>query len=234
MGEALAELGVGLAKRLLGIDLHEAREVDDDEEQVADLVLDVFLSAAGALLVQFADLLVELVEDLIDILPVEADSGRLGADLLRLDQGRLAARNALEEKLGRFVLRELLFGLDLVPALLDVVGRFGGGIAEDVGMAANQLLVDGVERVCDGETAFLRGHLRVEDALQHEVAQLLGEFVPVALIDGVEDLVGLFERVGLDGVEGLVAIPRAAAGRAQLRHQLNEALEFLSGGFHEG
>ena len=71
-------------------------------------------------------------------------------------------------------------------------------------------------------------HLRVEDGLQQKVAQLFGELAPVAPVDGVEHLVGLFERVRLDGVEGLLAVPRTAAGRAQARHQIHQLLKLVS------
>ena len=102
-------------------------------------------------------------------------------------------------------------------------------LAEDVRMAADQLAVDGVERIVDGEQLLLGRHLRVEDGLQHEVAELFGELAPLAAVDGVEHLVGLFQGVGLDGVEGLLAVPRAAAGRAQAGHDFDEFLEFFAG-----
>jgi hypothetical protein len=51
--------------------------------------------------------------------------------------------------------------------------------------------------------------------LQEEVAELVLEVGPGAALDGVEDLVGLFEGVALDGVEGLLAVPGAAAGGAR-------------------
>ena len=98
-------------------------------------------------------------------------------------------------------------------------------------MAADQLLVDGVERIVDAEEILLGGHLRVEDGLQQKVAQFFGELVPVAAVDGVEHFVGLFERVGLDGVEGLLAVPRTAAGRAQAGHDLDQFLKLLAGCF---
>ena len=53
----------------------------------------------------------------------------------------------------------------------------------------------------------LSGHLRVEEHLQQQVAQLVPQLGPVAALDGVEDLVGLLQRMLLDGVEGLFAVP---------------------------
>ena len=59
----------------------------------------------------------------------------------------------------------------------------------------------------DVEVASLGGHLRVEEHLQQEIAQLVLQIWPGAALDGVEDLVGLLQRVPLDGVEGLFAVP---------------------------
>ena len=92
-------------------------------------------------------------------------------------------------------------------------------------MAADQLLSDGVERIVDAEGSFLGGHLGEEDGLQHQVAKFFGETRPVAPVDGVEHLVGLFEQIRLDGVEVLFAIPRTAAGRAQPGHDSDQALK---------
>ncbi len=127
------------------------------------------------------------------------------------------------------------FGLlDLVPELLDVAGGGGGLGAEDVRVAADQLLVDGVEGVVDGEEVLVGGHLGVEDGLEEEVAEFFGEVGPVAAVDGVEDLVGLFEGVGFDGVEGLLAVPGAAGFGAELRHNSDQLREFFAGGRHVG
>jgi hypothetical protein len=49
VAEAAAEFGVGFAQRLLGIHLQQAREIDDDEEQVAELAFDLSRVASVAL-----------------------------------------------------------------------------------------------------------------------------------------------------------------------------------------
>ena len=95
-------------------------------------------------------------------------------------------------------------------------------------MPADQLLRDRVERIVDAKLAFFRRHLREEDGLEHQVAEFFGQTRPIALIDGVEDLVGFFQQIRLDGVEVLFAIPRAAARSAQPRHDADQALETFS------
>ena len=98
-------------------------------------------------------------------------------------------------------------------------------------MAAHQLLVDGVQRVLDAEQLLLARHLGVEHRLEHEVAQFLGELRPIAMVDGVQHLIGLFQGEGLDAVEGLFAVPRAAARAAQAGHDRDQLLKLLAGSF---
>ena len=80
-------------------------------------------------------------------------------------------------------------------------------------MPINQLVREPVKDIVDGKTLLLRRHLRVEKHLQQQVPKLAGQLIPVARVDGFDHLVGFFQRVGLDGVEGLLAVPRASAGR---------------------
>jgi len=47
-----------------------------------------------------------------------------------------------------------------------------------------------VEYIGNGEVAFVCCHLRVEQDLEHEVAQLFGQVRKVSPLNGVEDLVG--------------------------------------------
>ena len=94
-------------------------------------------------------------------------------------------------------------------------------------MAADQLFVDGIEGIVDVEVACFGGHLREEDGLQHEVAQLVAQARPSRGVDGIQHFIGLFERVRLDGVEGLFAIPGAAVRRAQPGHESPPAARIL-------
>src|SRR5581483_7052375 len=90
-----------------------------------------------------------------------------------------------------------------------------------------------VEHLVNGETALLLGHFCVEENLQEEIAQLTDEFGPIPIINGLEDFIGLFKSVGLDGVEGLLAVPGAAARSTQAGHNLNCSFEALAGGGHQ-
>jgi len=68
------------------------------------------------------------------------------------------------------------------------------------------------------EVARLGGHLGIKEHLQEQIAELVLQVWPGAAFDGVEDLVGLFEGMLLDGVEGLLAVPGTASRPAQARH----------------
>src|ERR1022692_5249472 len=168
---------------------------------------------------------------LLGILPIEPHPGCARRNLLGLHEGRERAgygaqKTGLLQALVLFL--GLLSGLDFAPDAFHIARRLGRSVAEYVGMAAHQFPVDGVERVADREAVLFGGHLGIEDRLEQEVAQLFREALPVAPVDGIEDLIGLFEGVGLDGIEGLLAIPGASTGRPQLGHQLHQFLKFLS------
>ena len=90
--------------------------------------------------------------------------------------------------------------------------------AKHMRMPPNQLAIQVIEHIGDGEVPLVRRHLRIEQHLQQQVAQFFGEMRKVAPLDGVEDFVGLFQRVFANGVERLLAVPGASARCAQPRH----------------
>ena len=97
-------------------------------------------------------------------------------------------------------------------------------------MPADHLVGDGRRHVVEAEGAGLLGHVGVEDDLQQQVAEFFLERRHVVALDGVGDLVGLLDRVGRDGREGLLDVPRAAVlAVAQPGHDREEALQRLLG-----
>ena len=66
----------------------------------------------------------------------------------------------------------------------------------------------------------------MENDLEQEVAELVAQILGVAALDRIGDLVGLLDRIGGDGGEALLEVPRAAAfGVAQRRHDLDQAAD---------
>ncbi len=99
-------------------------------------------------------------------------------------------------------------------------------------MAVDEFGGEPVEHVVDGKRRLLLRHLGVEEHLQKQVAEFACEFRPVAIVDRLEDFVGFFERVGLDGIESLFAVPGTAARGAEALHDGDSALETFSCGGH--
>lgn len=116
--------------------------------------------------------------------------------------------------------------LQRLPArehLLAVPGLF---VAEDVRMTAHELLADGSDHVVDAE--LLARELCLKHDLKHQVAKLFAQVRHVLAVDGVNHLVGLFDYVRPEGLEGLFAIPRTALGSQELLHDGDELGQRLS------
>ncbi len=116
-----------------------------------------------------------------------------------------------------------------------MVGRappIGVLLAEDVRVTAHHLGMDRVHHVVNRELAALARDLGVKDDLKKQIAQLAAQLSGAAFacrLDGLEGFVGLFQKHRRERRVSLLAIPRAAIGRAQTRHQFDEISE---GGGH--
>ncbi len=239
--EPALEFQVCRAQRTLGIDIEVAREIDDREQQIADLARDFLLLSAIELVCDLVGFLANFRQHRLRVVPVEADLAGLLLQLERTRERGQAGRNAGEgavaaggRGLARLHARGFLLRLDLIPLNVDLVGRQPAFVAEHVRMTADQLLGDRLHHVAERERALLLGHAGVEHDLQQQVAQFVLQVVEVAAADRVGHLVGFLDGVGRDGREILLEVPRAAAaGRAQRRHDLDQPGD-VAGGFHAG
>src|SRR5262249_16809186 len=84
-------------------------------------------------------------------------------------------------------------------------------VPEDVWVAAYHLGADGFDHVADVELAALRSHLRVEQNLQQQVAELASNVVGSLGLERFEDLVGFLDEKWHDRLGGLFAIPGTLA-----------------------
>src|SRR5437763_13730682 len=75
-------------------------------------------------------------------------------------------------------------------------------------------------------------HLRIEEYLKQQIPKFATEFIPVAIVYGLKDLVRLFEGVGLDGIKGLLAVPWTSRWAAQFGHDRNRAFESFTSSAH--
>jgi hypothetical protein len=98
-------------------------------------------------------------------------------------------------------------------------------------VAANQFFVEFGDNIGDGEAALLASDLSVKEDLEKEVTEFLGELGIVCAIEGIEDFVGFFDEISAEGGVGLLAVPGAAVGRAEARHDSDE---FFKGGADAG
>jgi hypothetical protein len=121
---------------------------------------------------------------------------------------------------------------DGFPVANYLARSFGLHIAEYVRMPLGQLLCQPIQHLPDGEMFFFLRHLRVEQHLQQQVAQLIAELREIALVNRLQYFVGFLDGERLDGIESLFAVPGASPGRAQPRHDGDCLLEFFAGGAH--
>ena len=91
-------------------------------------------------------------------------------------------------------------------------------------MTPAKLVADRPGRRFEVEGAALARHLCVKYHLEQKIAELVFEMRKIPALDGIGDLVGFLDRVGRDARKGLLAIPRAAVGRAQPLHDREQLL----------
>ena len=156
-----------------------------------------------------------------DLQSRRSDTGR---QLGREGEARLAEGDALRHRLAL-----LLHRLGAQPVLLDLLGGGRRLVAEDMRVAVDELGDDAAGHVVDGEGGFrvLLRYTGVEDDLQQHVAQFLAEFVAVAVLDRLDEFVGLLDAVLRQALVGLLGGPRALD--ADPVHDLHEVEETGAG-----
>ena len=174
------------------------------------------------------NLLLDFTPDRFDIWPVETEvRGPLGNRLCAGQSGHGFGQVA-EGGFRRAA--AFLGGLYLQPLFQDCGGVFRQRIArEDVGMATQKFFSQLADHICDGKASIFRCDLAVKDDLEQHIAQLFTQFLRLAVVQGVEQLIGFFEQARFERDMGLCFIPRAAVGAAQLRHYVEQFTELLLG-----
>ena len=67
--------------------------------------------------------------------------------------------------------------------------------------------------------------LSLKDDVKQKVAQFFGKTLGIVVVDRLQNLVGLFDEHGLEGVAILLLIPRATVWTPQPGHDFNELFE---------
>jgi transcription elongation factor GreB len=111
-------------------------------------------------------------------------------------------------------------------------GIAGGGIAEHMRMPTYHLVGDAFRDIGKCELSGFLGHARVVDHLEQQVAEFVRKRREITLRDRIDDLIGFFDGIGSDGVEGLGLVPGTSGGGvAQRGHDVQQAAKF---GFGRG
>src|SRR5690606_16695925 len=103
-----------------------------------------------------------------------------------------------------------LGALDGVPLRRDLCRGKRVVSFEYVRVAADELLVDAVERLLDSEASGVVRDLGQEHALKQQVAYFFAQIVQVTALYRVHDLRRLLQHERGQGLEGLLTVPRAA------------------------
>ena len=79
-----------------------------------------------------------------------------------------------------------LGGLDLLPLPHDTVGVIDAGVTENMRMSTNELLADCPRHGLQVKAIGLARYLAVEDNLQQDITQFVGQMLIVTLVDSVD------------------------------------------------
>ena len=150
------------------------RKIGDDEQQIANLLFKRRRSlgaGSGEFRGDFLGFLANLAKNVLRVVPVEADRGRLLLQLEGAGQRGQGERHAVKQTgRRRALLRRLLARFDCAPLRGHAVGVERLGVAENVRMPANELVADRVDDVLEGESVLLLRHSGMEHDLQEEIA----------------------------------------------------------------
>jgi hypothetical protein len=190
-----------------GIRLHEAREIDHREEEIADLLGDARGIAGLERVRGLVDFLTDFRQHPGDVGPVEAHRRRFLLDAIGAKERRQARGTLPEDRrvprlalLARLPLTEHSLGVEVLPFAEHV--RVPGDHLGDVGPR---------DRRRRWTVLALQPHGQ-EGHQEEEVSDLLGRGPRVVRRDGVGDLVGFLDHVGGKGAGGLLLVPGTAVG----------------------
>ena len=115
-----------------------------------------------------------------------------------------------------------------VPVFQHLLGRVRRDGAEDVRMPVHQLLAGHIRYGVHIESALVLRHAGMQNDLHQQVAQLLAKVLRAALVYRLADLVGLLQHVAPDALVGLLPVPGAALGGAQIVDKGYEVPEVIA------
>jgi hypothetical protein len=216
--EAALEFGVGFVEGEGRVDVDLAAEVDDGEEEVAELFLGfcvALVEDGGAArrglwggrcegVADFVELFGDLVGGAVPGGPVEADAGGAVLEAMRAVQGGEIVGETVGEGLA-------LFGFHALPGLFDAV-------AIEVWVPAAHFGDERLGDVGEVEGAAFFGDHGVEEDLEEDVAELFAHERIIRVADCVVEFVGFLDEIRAQRFMRLGGVPIAPF--AQIVHQL--------------
>ena len=199
----------------------EAGGVDHGEDEVAQFRFLALFRVTAEFGAEFAEFFGHFVPDVFFLFPVEAHGARLILHAVGFDERGEAARDAGEHGL----VAVFFLTFELLPVLDHLARRLGLHVAVDVGVPVDEFVAKHVADVGDVEVARFGADFGVEDDVQQQVAQFLGDVVHVVRQDGVGQFIGFFDGIGPQAVHRLFAVPRAFF--AQIVHHVQQSGERL-------
>src|SRR6266566_3805026 len=156
------------------IEPKETGEIDDDEQQVSYFFLATLAIRSVEGHAQLGSLLPQLGEDAFNGFPVKAYLRGAQGQLMRFQQCRETAGNAVEDR-GKLLRRRggylLLFCLQLRPVFQNLLGGIGFHGAEDVRVPTHHLVMDRGDYVGDVKASCFPGDIGVEEDLEEQVTE---------------------------------------------------------------
>ncbi len=96
-------------------------------------------------------------------------------------------------------------------------------------VTSHQLAGNAIDHLVPAETLFLAGQLGVKHHLKQQITQLAAQLIEIALLDGIGDFVGLFQRMRHDGRVALLQIPWATVLRiTQALHEVQQIVQLVT------
>ena len=174
-GETVEEALIRAGEAFFGFDLAPTGHVHQGEQQIAQFLLGMGLVAAGHRLLEFVQLLMDLLPDAGHVIPLEAGFGRFLGDGHGSSQGRqaphLGSEPVAEGAGGARQGLGLLLELDGLPAASHLVTGAGDGIAEHMGVTADQFVADAIRYRIEIKPLLFPSDLRMQHNLQQQVTQ---------------------------------------------------------------
>ena len=225
---------ISLSQGVLGINLHVARNIDHDKQQITDLVLDGSLIARCHGLAHFGQFLVAFGQNELHIIPIKTDRSRKLLQFIGARQRGQGLRHAVKQGEGGLCLSAgsptncslaLFLRFYLPPEVFDLIGGQIARIPEHMRMAADHLFCDGLADISKGKQALFFGHTGMKDHLEQQISQFVTQIFRVTPIDSVDHLIGFLEGVGRYRFKVLCQIPGATRHRRpQSRHNVDQAI----------